>query len=273
MDTPVLWQFTSSHFNEKARWALDYKRVPHIRRSLVPGFHVLTIKRMTGKTHVPVLQLDGKTISDSSRIIEELEHAFPEPPLYPADADERRRALELEEYFDEELGPYIRRWLFHLILPYPEFVRTLFVSHASLPTQLAHRAMTPLIGRVMRQQMNITPATAEVARGKTIAAMDRLEKELRPSGYLAADRFTVADLTAAALLSPLVRPPEFPYRTSMALPGPLAEIHDALSAHPAFQWTLKTYRQHRKVSAETSLADANSRTAAKAPEAATVERR
>ncbi len=77
MDTPVLWQFTSSHFNEKARWALDYKRVRHIRRSLVPGFHVFTIKRMTGKTHVPVLQLNGKTISDSSRIIEELERAFP----------------------------------------------------------------------------------------------------------------------------------------------------------------------------------------------------
>jgi glutathione S-transferase len=273
MDTPVLWQFTSSHFNEKARWALDYKRVRHTRRSLVPGFHVFTIKRMTGKTHVPVLQLDGKTISDSSRIIEELERAFPEPPLYPADADERRRALELEEYFDEELGPYIRRWLFHLMLPYPEFIRALFVSHASRTTQLAHRAMTPLVGRVMRRQMNISPATAEVARGKTIAAMDRLEKELRPSGYMAADRFTVADLTAAALLSPLVRPPEFPYRTSIAIPKPLAELRESLSAHPAFQWTLRTYRQNRGESAETSLTDPSSSTAVNVPEAAAVERR
>ena len=40
--------------------------------------------------------------------------------------------------------------------------------------------------------------------------MDRIERERGPSGYLVGDSFTVADLTAAAILSPLVRPPEFP---------------------------------------------------------------
>jgi hypothetical protein len=28
---PILVQFRFSHFNEKARWALDYKGVPHRR--------------------------------------------------------------------------------------------------------------------------------------------------------------------------------------------------------------------------------------------------
>ena len=250
MDTPELWQFTSSHFNEKARWALDFKRVPHIRHSMIPGFHVATVKRMTGKTHVPVLKLNGNAIADSSRIIEALESAYPEPALYPTDPDERRRALELEDYFDEELGPYIRRWMFFVILPYPKFVRALFVSHASRAVQLAHRAMSPVIGTLMRRQMNITPASAEIARHKTIEAMDRLTKELRPSGYLVGDRFTVADLTAAALLSPLVRPPEFPYKASMPLPEPGVKVRESVSNHPAFEWTLKIYREHRGVSAE-----------------------
>ena len=106
----------------------------------------------------------AQPISDSSRIIEALEHAYPDPALYPADPDERRRALELEDYFDEELGPYIRRWIFHVILPYPKFVRAAFVSHASAAAQLAQRAMSPLIGVIMRRQMDISPATAEVAR-------------------------------------------------------------------------------------------------------------
>jgi glutathione S-transferase len=250
MDTPELWQFTGSHFNEKARWALDYKRVPHLRHSLIPGFHVPVVRRMTGKTHVPVLKLDGKAISDSSRIIEALEQAYPEHPLYPADPAERRRALEMEDYFDEELGPYIRRWIFHVILPYPKFVRAAFVSHASAAAQLAQRAMSPLIGVIMRRQMDINPAAAEVARNKTMAAMDRLERELQPSGFLVGDRFTVADLTAAALLSPLVRPPEFPYKTPAPVPEPLAKIRDSFSTHPAFRWTLQTYRQHRGKSAE-----------------------
>ena len=250
METPVLWQFTSSHFNEKARWALDYKRVAHIRRSLIPGFHVLAVKRMTGSTQVPVLKLDGQAISDSTAIIAALERSYPNPPLYPADAEERRRALELEDYFDTELGPYIRRWVFFVILPYPNFVRAAFVDHASLPIRLAHRAMAPLFGRVMRRQMDITPAASEIARAKTLSAMGRLETELRSSGYLAGDCFTVADLTAAALLSPLVRPPEFPYQAMVAAPEPLAKIRESLEGSRSFQWALDIYRLHRGISAE-----------------------
>jgi len=274
MDTPELWQFTSSHFNEKARWALDFKRIPHIRHSLIPGFHIPTVKRMTGKTTVPVLKLNGEAISDSSRIIEALERAYPEPSLYPADPDERARALKLEDYFDEELGPYIRRWIFHVILPYPKFVRAAFVSHASPAAQLAHRAMAPLFGVIMRRQMNINPASAEVARGKTLAAMDRLASEMRPSGYLVGDRFTVADLSAAALLTPLVRPPEFPYKAAVPLPEPFVKIRESLSNHPAFKWTLQTYQQHRGESAEVvAAADfSRSKSNADASRPATTER-
>jgi glutathione S-transferase len=272
MDTPELWQFTSSHFNEKARWALDFKRVPHIRYSLIPGFHVPVVKRMTGKTHVPVLKLNGTAITDSSRIIEALERAYPEPALYPADPEQRRSALELEDFFDEELGPYIRRWIFHVILPYPKFVRAAFVSHASPAAQLAQRAMSPLIGAIMRRQMKINPATAEVARAKTIAAMDRLTRELQPSGYLVGDGFTVADLTAAALLSPLVRPPEFPYKAAAPIPEPFAKIRDSLSTHPAFQWTLRTYHQHRGESAEVATEASVSRARADASRTPTTAR-
>jgi hypothetical protein len=36
-----LIQFRYSPYNEKVRWALDFKRVPHVRRSLLPGPHRL----------------------------------------------------------------------------------------------------------------------------------------------------------------------------------------------------------------------------------------
>src|ERR1700675_1731855 len=149
MDIPELWQFTSSHFNEKARWALDFKRVPHIRHSLIPGFHVPVVKRMTGKTHVPVLKLNGAAITDSSKIIEALERAYPQPALYPADPEQRRRALELEDFFDEELGPQIRLWFFPVIPPLSKFMRPAFASHARPGAQLAQRAMSPLFSAIM----------------------------------------------------------------------------------------------------------------------------
>ena len=104
---PVLWQLQISHYVEKVRWALDYKRVPHVRRTLLPGLHVLKAKRLTGDTSTtPVLTLDGRSIGDSTRIIAALEERWPRPPLYPEDQALRRRALELEEFFDEELGPH-----------------------------------------------------------------------------------------------------------------------------------------------------------------------
>ena len=55
------------------------------------------------------------------------------------------------------------------------------------------------------------------------AALDRLEAELQPSGYLVGERFSVADLTAAALLAPVVLPPEFPYRPPGPLPAPAGD--------------------------------------------------
>ena len=31
---PVLWHFPVSHFNEKVRWALDFKGISHVRKVL-----------------------------------------------------------------------------------------------------------------------------------------------------------------------------------------------------------------------------------------------
>src|SRR5919198_578276 len=115
MSNVVLWHLSISHFSEKARWALAYKGVEHERRAPAPGPHMLIALWLTRGAHktFPVLELDGRRIGDSTAIIAALEERFPDPPLYPADPDERRRALELEDWFDEQLGPYIRRFVFH----------------------------------------------------------------------------------------------------------------------------------------------------------------
>jgi hypothetical protein len=112
VDTPVLWHLEISHYNEKVRWALDYKGVAHVRRAVTPGLQELTARRLRAGRTTPVLELNGRAIGDSTRIIEEIERRWPEPPLYPADPEERSRALDLEDYFDEECGPDLRRVVF-----------------------------------------------------------------------------------------------------------------------------------------------------------------
>ena len=83
----------------------------------------------------PLLQLDGEAIGDSTAIIAALERRFPDPPLYPEDPAERSRALELEEFFDEELGPHLRLLAFHEATKDPASVERFTVD--LLPGRLA----------------------------------------------------------------------------------------------------------------------------------------
>src|SRR3954465_9393951 len=100
--TPVLWHLRISHYNEKARWALDFKHVAHVRREPPPGLHLIYALALTRRSsRLPILKLDDRTIFDSTRIIAELERRVPDPPLYPDDAGERERALRLEDDLDE----------------------------------------------------------------------------------------------------------------------------------------------------------------------------
>jgi glutathione S-transferase len=80
------------------------------------------------------------------------------------------------------------------------------------------------------------------------AALARVEAELGPAGHLVGNTFTIADLTAAALLVPLVLPAEFPYRLPPLVPA-LAAWRASLADRPAFRWAQETYRRHRGASA------------------------
>ena len=83
--TPVLYHIEISHYNEKARWALDYKGVPHRRKAPMPMMHMAWAAADDARQgqDLPDPALNGETIEDSTRIIETLERMYPEPHLYP----------------------------------------------------------------------------------------------------------------------------------------------------------------------------------------------
>jgi glutathione S-transferase len=250
MNPPLLWHFPISHFNEKARWALDYKRIPHRRQALGPSY-VLRAYLATGRATLPVLFLDGKAIGDSSRILEALERHQPDPPLFPKDESERRRALELEEFFDEELGHPIRTAIVGpLFIDDPETVVRVLTTGMDARASRAMRAVYPAFRAFYRFRHKISPETIGSAPGKVRAALDRIASELQPSGYLVGDRFSVADLTATALFGPLVLPPEWPYPPPGPTPAPLADLRASVEGHPAYQWVVDIYRRHRGASME-----------------------
>jgi glutathione S-transferase len=247
-ELPTLWHLRFSHFNEKGRWALDYKGVAHRRRSLVPGRHPLRSRRLGGKGTTPLLRLDGETIGDSTEIVARLEKREPDPPLYPDTEIERNAALELEEHFDEQLGPQIRSAIFAALVG--DRTLTLDLTMQGLPARekAIATALWPLMRTGIRRSL---PADAEAGRrGReaTVAALDRIESELQ-GDYLVGGRFSVADLTAAALLFPLVAPPEYPYWLPASWPPEWQAFRDSVSDREAYRWALEMYSRHRGTSA------------------------
>jgi glutathione S-transferase len=240
VSTPVLWQYNFSNFNEKARWALDFKRVPHIRRSLLPGGPRAMAFSLRGT--LPVLDMDGERIADSSDILDALERRFPDPALYPSDPHERTAALELEEFFDEHAGHELRRAGFYEWRRNPRFVSDLLSTGRGRVARALMRAILPGAMVYARRRYRIYPADAEAARGELAVALDRIVEALGPGDYLVGSRFSVADLTAAALLFPLAWPAELQYAYP---PPPHWGALEVLSRHPAVDWIREMYRRHR----------------------------
>jgi glutathione S-transferase len=247
---PVLWHLKVSHYNEKARWALDHKCVPHIRRAAMPGRHQAIAKRLTGGTTLPVLVLEDGAVGDSTRIIETLEEREPKPPLYPADPDERRRALEIEDFFDEELGPETRMLVLHHTLPDGKLTLGVFTPDLRGARRLVALGMWGQVRKRLAHEFTIDDDSVAAAYDKVRAAGERFRAELGPTGYLVGDEFTVADLTLAALCAPAVAPVQFPYPQPQRGHPAVEPLREALAASGLLDWTRDMYARHRGTSAE-----------------------
>jgi glutathione S-transferase len=256
----VLWHIPVSHYNEKVRWALDYKEVEHERRAPPTGLHMAAAFALTrGKTMtLPLLQLDGQAIGDSTAIIAALEARYPAPPLYPTAKADRDKALELEEFFDEELGPHMRLLAWHYLLN--DKPRAEAIALKTVPGPL--RRFPGLARRGGALFLNARyhvgdDDRAAVARDKILGALDCLEAELGDEDYLVGDSFSVADLTAAALFYPLVVPSEGPQVVTDP-PAAWEEFRVPLSRRPGYRWAAEMFRRHRKRGASAPAAAAAS---------------
>ena len=252
MDTPLLWHIPLSHFNEKVRWTLDYKRVAHRRRVLGANY-LIRAWRATRRGTLPILFLDGRAIGDSTQIIAALEDRYPEPSLYPGDAAARQHALALEDYFDEQLGPALRAAIVTPLFRHdPDLA--LRVLTTGMPDKAYHtlRPLLRIFPAFYRFRHKISDAKLETDRATVNAALVRIEQERQGRAYLVGDAFTVADLTAAAMLSPMLQPPEIQYPLRVELPAYLQDYRATLLQHPATQWAAGIYRLHRGRSAEVS---------------------
>jgi glutathione S-transferase len=112
----------------------------------------------------------------------------------------------------------------------------------------AYRTLRPLrkvFPVYYRFRHRIRDTKLEADRATVTTALDRIERERQGRPHLVGHAFTVADLTAAAMLGVPLQPPEIQYPLRVELPLYLQEYRASLLKHPAMHWAADIYRLHR----------------------------
>jgi glutathione S-transferase len=107
-----LYVIPASHPSIGAQLMLEHKGIPYKRTDLLPVISkgVLRAVGFPGVT-VPALKIEGDKVQGSRQVTRELERLRPEPPLFPADPEQRAAVEEAERFGDEELQHPIRQIL------------------------------------------------------------------------------------------------------------------------------------------------------------------
>jgi glutathione S-transferase len=268
-----------SHYNEKARWALDYLEEEehgyyddnspsyyYTEDCHPPGFQALeSIRASQGRASVTPMVIDSaKHHQVWIKSDEILRHYCPH--LYPK--PHRATIEELEDDFGRRLGPAVRTFAYGDLLQkkyWPEMVQMNTGPECAAIENLLFPYMQSMIGPALRKSLQITPASVALSKTTIEQVFADVEQQLQHNSnvgngngdddcYLVGDTFTAADLTFAALAGPLLRPPEL-----QIFQAPLDDLPDStiafmqqLQASKAGQHALKVFRFHRYPSSQVS---------------------
>ncbi len=244
--TVVLHQFAFSHFNEKARWALAHKGLAHTRETYLPGPHISPIKKLSGQTATPVLEMPEAVISGSAAIIAHLEQSCPHPALYPTDPVEKDAALALQQHFDAVVGPAVRTVLFSALVMEGGYLTRMFAGSKSALKRGAYRAMFPVVRPLIARGNGVAdPANVQASFTVTSETLDRVAAMTDATGFCVGEAFSVADLTVAALLAPIAGVSHPDMQRPEPMPASVAELVGRYARHPAIEWVNRIYARHR----------------------------
>ena len=176
------------------------------------------------------LAANGDRISTNHRIARFLDERHPDPPLFPADPEQRSRVEEAERWANDELQMVARRILLPVALRDPSEASQAAgegrLGHLLYRQEVARRLIIPMIGRLV---FNVGSATEQEMMAGLPGMLDRIDDWI-DEGVLGGPQLNAADfMVAPSLALILYRPDVMPLFAGR----PALELVDRLLPEPA----------------------------------------
>src|SRR5438270_8132732 len=248
----ALYVIPGSHACRSAILMLEHKRVPYRRVDVVTLTHPLVARfggfdaggetRSAGARRtlpirlgdllgtVPALACDSERISTNRQIARFLDDRHPEPPLFPADPDQRRAVEEAERWANETLQMAARRialaWAVRDPAGSSRSVADGRMGYLLYRRALTRRLIIPHIGRLI---FAVDRAAEPELLADLPAMLDRIDAWIA-DGVLGGAQLNAADfMVAPSLALILYRPDVLPLFEGR----PALELVDRLLPEPA----------------------------------------
>ena len=197
MPDVTLHQFEISPFCQKVQRILRLKGIPFEVREVSALRSAVDVRRINRIGKLPVLELDGELIADSSEIARVLDERFPDPPLWPQDPRERAQCHVLEDWADESLYFYEMTMRLQWSSNSAHWGRELLRGDGPLAQAIAPVLVPRLVAQRTKAQ-GVGRKPRELVLRELERHLEALDTFLDDGDWLASSTLTIADIAVAA---------------------------------------------------------------------------
>ena len=205
MSKPKLYHYEPSANSMKPLLCLAEKGIPYESHYIdLHNFeqHSEAFVALNPNGQVPVLIHDGAVITESTVINEYLDEVFPKKRLVPKDPVARARMRIWNKFVDEYFCPALSRIGWSIIIPQ---------IAARLKSGELEEALKKVPLEEQRRKWrtaateSFTPAELAEARRQVGVSIERMEKILQDSKWLAGDEYSLADVNTYSMAAGVPR--------------------------------------------------------------------
>jgi len=203
MEPVTLYQFELCPFCHKVKASLDVKGIPYRKVEVNP----MSKKELPelpddGRKKVPVLEVPGERVRDSTEILEFLEtHYADRYPLLPTDEAARDKTLSIERWVDDDLAHVLPAVIYGR---WSDAVRAARVVARTSNFGLVQNAIVRGGGSLIMHQVakRIVKKRGGGSPEQMLAAeLDRFEQWLGDADFVCGDRLSLGDVATHGCLT------------------------------------------------------------------------